>query len=589
MFFDVLMKARAGVSTAQEYLEKEIKRTYEDSENDQARLWVMYTDFVQYLQEKGRRFKDVLYPPNISSLVNNPRKCTLAWKNSDWTRLNEEIFPKCCFLEKFDPEVILFNGHGITENLEHVLSALCEWPERIKKMFLTEEANWEGAYLGRVFQKGWWKPVLIDDMVPTDENVIPISCNGQIDKDKKVELWPHLVSKMLAKHYVNYERQSHQNIGEFMKDLTGMPTKTHKVRRLDPEQLRYSFTKNYVMIAKSNAEFVKKYMPNATKPKHTHCNLVHVFQLEDKSLIFEFKQYGAKVEKNTNFHISTKIQIEVDWKKVRGYSKVDTNTFWVTWEELQQYFSTVWICYYDEAMDYDFRKFMLKDANKFAVNIQVTGAKTRLHIEVDQLDKLFCASGENYSDVRVFVIKRDYYKGSDQTISTLVRATMSSKTRTTMIDGELSQGSYTIVAECTFADYQHDYVLSVYYPRGVDLQLEEENALVRKRAYLDMICGTAIQNGTKDYLTENQNVRRYSFWSEKLNLFVYVFTNNSRDKFCIAEKLKITGEYECNIDVKNNYMKLYLPALSKKAVIFKFKSSQFNKIEVEEHTMQVTS
>jgi len=158
IFFEILMRSNADIGTAQEIIEKQIVRTYDDKLDDETSLWFMYNDFVRYLKEKGLKLKDILFPPNSSSLVNNIRKSILAWRNCTFYRIDTEIYSNCCFLEKFDPS-LLFNFSGILPNLAVVLSAFCEFPDRIKKMFLTTEVNIEGAYLGRVFHKGWWKPV----------------------------------------------------------------------------------------------------------------------------------------------------------------------------------------------------------------------------------------------------------------------------------------------------------------------------------------------------------------------------------------------------------------------------------------------
>merc|ERR1712194_695381 len=116
---------------------------------------------------------------------------------------------------------------------------------------------------------------------------------------------------------------SHQNIGEFMKDLTGMPTKTFKVRRLDQAQLRYCWSRNFIVIAQTNSEFTKKFVPGPARDKGLYCTLQHAFCGEDGKLILEFKEYCNKINKTTDFHIAEKVQIEEDWKKVRGYTKVE--------------------------------------------------------------------------------------------------------------------------------------------------------------------------------------------------------------------------------------------------------------------------
>lgn len=51
------------------------------------------------------------------------------------------------------------------------------------------------------------------------------------------------------------------------------------------------------------------------------------------------------------------------------------------------------------------------------------------------------------------------------------------------------------------------------------------------------------------------------------------------------EKLEITGDYECNVHIDKGYIKLTLPPMSKKAVIFKFRKLQNEQVTILEHTM----
>jgi hypothetical protein len=584
-FFKLLMRSDADPHTAQALVEKEIVRTYEDKTNDESELYKMYEDFREYLKTKGMAFEDMLFPPNISSLVNNPRKATLPWKNSEMTRIGN-LWDNPTYLANYEPEY-LFNFKGILPNLAAVLSAFCEFPDRIKNMFLTKELNVEGTYLGRVFHKGWWKPVMVDDYVPHDSLGEPIALTGTCDVyHSKKEIWPNILAKILAKHYINYQRLTQQTVPEFLKDLSGMPTKTYKTRRLDFSQIRKCWSKNYIVVCKANKEFKAKYV-NGKHNLDVYCHLIHAIDLNKNTSMLQFKNYSHQIANEVTFDVSEKLMIGEDWQKYKKYVKSNANTFWVSWEDFQIYFNEAYVCHYDDEMQYDFQKFVLKESDKFAVNIKVTKSMP-CYIEVDQLDKLFAESSYNYSDVRIYIIKRDFNKDTRGTVSTLYKATMSSKTRTAMIESDLTKGSYTIICECPKDSNSHirDYVLSVYYPKHQNFEMELENPMVKKRAYVDMICGTAIQNGVKDYLTENENVRRYTFWSEKLKLFVYVFTNNSVEKFCILEKLQISGQYTCNIALEEDYMKLYLPAMSKKAVIFKFEKSSEAKVKVLEHSMQ---
>jgi len=167
---------------------------------------------------------------------------------------------------------------------------------------------------------------------------------------------------------------------------------------------------------------------------------------------------------------------------------------------------------------------------------------------------------------------------------------MTQNSRTTMVEAELTKGTYTIICECSNSNkkYKTEFIASVYYPRKYELILKEENQLVKRRAYLDMICGTTIQNGEKEILVKNQDVRRYTFRSEKLQLLVYVYTNNTREKYSVLEQLEVSGEYECNMELENKQIQFYLPPLCKKAVIFLLKRSPdgITEVDIVDHVMK---
>jgi len=221
-------------------------------------------------------------------LVNNHKKCNLDWKSSGWSRI-DEIYDNTTFLTKFDQSELFdhIDCGGVLPNLAVVLSAFCDYPKRIKRLFLSDEYNPEGAYLGRVFHKGWWKPVLVDNYVPHDDDKRPIALPPAKEREttdafglsivaksitkeinynvgnhdnKNIEIWPSVVAKILAKHYINYERLAKQEVAEFMKDLTGMPTNTYKVRKVDQTHMRKYWKNQFVVIAKPTKEFIKTYV-----------------------------------------------------------------------------------------------------------------------------------------------------------------------------------------------------------------------------------------------------------------------------------------------------------------------------------------
>ena len=170
-FYQILQNSNSDIEIAQSAIEKYLNELWEDHFDDQTNLANLINDLISYLNDRHESFTDCLFPPNVSALVNNHRKSTLDWRNSDFER-SSELFEPPSLLEKFDPKD-LFNFKGVLPNLSYVLSAFCENPDRIKFLFVNPVYNKEGVYLMRVFQRGWWKPVLVDDFVPSNDERIP--------------------------------------------------------------------------------------------------------------------------------------------------------------------------------------------------------------------------------------------------------------------------------------------------------------------------------------------------------------------------------------------------------------------------------
>jgi len=403
-FFRTLVRDHIDMELAQKAIEVQALKSWGNNTDDQSSLCFMIEDFGKYLNKIEQKFRDYLFPPNASILVNNRLKCNLPWKKSGFNRITTQIVKNTCYLEKFDPKE-LFNFKGILPNLEVVLSAFCDFPERIIKLFVNTQKSVDGAYIARIFTKGWWRPILIDDHVACDRNdELPIAMDvGDIEDDGKLEIWPHLIAKMLTKHYINYERLSKQGICELMKDLSGMPTKTYTTFKLEPVHVRNYWKRGYMFITKGSREFMNEFA-EGSMAKDINCSLEHCIQLNGKYYV-QLKNFSHKISTKVPFSLDDKLTIKEDYKKTRKSTKNYENCFWLTWKDFIKYFKKAHVSHYDKDMDNQYEDYMLKDDDKFALNIEVS-KNTPVYIEIDQLDKLFCATGYKYSDVRVYVIQR---------------------------------------------------------------------------------------------------------------------------------------------------------------------------------------
>jgi hypothetical protein len=95
------------------------------------------------------------------------------------------------------------------------LSALAEFPEKIRNLFLTQEVNFAGIYEMEFFIAGEFTSVVVDDYIPV-KNGKPIFCRTQEN-----ELWAILLEKAFAKLHGNYGATEGGKSGMALHILTG--------------------------------------------------------------------------------------------------------------------------------------------------------------------------------------------------------------------------------------------------------------------------------------------------------------------------------------------------------------------------------
>ena len=136
--------------------------------------------------------------PEVASLVKD-------WKKIEWIRaseiasLNDSDGKLSVFAGAIEPADIKQGALGDCYFLS-VLSVLTEKPERVRRLFETDQVNPEGIFGLNVTKNGVKSMVVIDDFIPC-KNGEPIfsKANGN-------ELWVILLEKAWAKLHGSYER-----------------------------------------------------------------------------------------------------------------------------------------------------------------------------------------------------------------------------------------------------------------------------------------------------------------------------------------------------------------------------------------------
>ena len=146
-----------------------------------------------------------------------------------WKRPSEFLDPEQIriFQDRIEPSDIKQGCLGDCYFLSS-LSVLAEKPDRIRRLFVTEEVNEYGIYAVRICKNGEWRQVVVDDFFPC-AGITPAFSNAH-----GPELWVLLLEKAWAKVHGSYERIEAGFAENVLRDLTGAPS---EVLTHDDEQL----------------------------------------------------------------------------------------------------------------------------------------------------------------------------------------------------------------------------------------------------------------------------------------------------------------------------------------------------------------
>jgi len=168
-------------------------------------------------------FVDLEFFPNDSALFDNgrPRGTPIVWKR-----------PKDIFngdIHVFDEGINPCDVHqGALGDcwLLSALSSMADFPEEIKKLFITPHYDEMGIYEVRLFKDGRETRVVIDDYFPCAVNGVPAYSRNTSGN----ELWVMIVEKAMAKLHGNYQRIEDSFPFRALIDLTGAPGTSIRMR-----------------------------------------------------------------------------------------------------------------------------------------------------------------------------------------------------------------------------------------------------------------------------------------------------------------------------------------------------------------------
>jgi hypothetical protein len=134
----------------------------------------------------------------------------------EWKRA-VDVFKNPVIFNDINPDDIIQGALGDCYFL-CAMSALAEFPDRVRALFKTQSVNPAGIYEIEFCIGGRQTSVIIDDWIPVKKDGQPAFCNT-----KENELWTIFLEKAFAKLHANYDVMAGGKSGMALHMLTGFP------------------------------------------------------------------------------------------------------------------------------------------------------------------------------------------------------------------------------------------------------------------------------------------------------------------------------------------------------------------------------
>ena len=242
------------------------------------------------------------------------------------------------------------------------LSSLAEYPERIAKIFLTDEKNAAGCYAVDVYVNGEKRTVVVDDYFPYDANTERWAFSRPSKDDGVNEIWVLVLEKVWAKIYGSYQRIEAGTAGEAMYPLTGSPHQFFihaNLNNIDGlwEKILDADQKTYPMCTAVASQADESISNKAVKSvglvdAHAYSLIAAKLVTLDKGKterLIQIRNPWGKKEWTGKWSDKSPLWTESVKQQV-GFVDQDDGCFWISFSDYSKFFYITTICYYNEGM-----------------------------------------------------------------------------------------------------------------------------------------------------------------------------------------------------------------------------------------------
>jgi len=339
------------------------------------------TDLINQLKATNSNFIDPEFRHHFESICLESyhefyHKFVLAY----WRRPHEIFgcdYNQIKLFDNIDPNDILQGILGVCYLLSAV-SALAEFPERLKKIFVNEESNPQGVYGLKFYVKGIPTEVIIDDYFPVDYSN---QKQPLFSRPRGNELWVLLVEKAWAKIFKNYVACEGGYMDDAFEYLLGCPSIRYRTwEQTEDEIWQYlseADKKNYVICAATHDK-----VPEGLVQNHAYA-LLSVHEVSGYRIIKLRNPFG-ELEWKGDFSDDSPLWTD-EIKAIVGYTRSNDGVFCMTVQDFRKYFDLYSIARYEEGWKYGYREVESDPRHAEYFKFKIT-KPTKIYFRIHQTD-----------------------------------------------------------------------------------------------------------------------------------------------------------------------------------------------------------
>lgn len=552
----------------------------------------------------NEKFSDSIFMPDNSSIFSGltpfgkgkNKEIYILKRLTDLAEFNELNILELPKNYDEDPDVIsedVVQGQLGDCYMLSAMSALAEFPKRIKHLFLETKVNPKGFFRIKVFLHGIPQIIVIDDYFPFIKDMALSDMeanNGKVKissiafcgiNTKTMNIWAMLLEKVWAKVNGTYESIISGNCSEVFEFFSPSPfiTNYHLGTKDNLfELIKDADEKDYVICC----DITDNGTQNLAALQNAGLLTNHAYSLIDAAEVIDRDGKPARLFKIRNPWGSH--EWTGDWsdqspkwtpelKRQLNFSEDDDGTFWICYEDYLRFYTTTHISFIRDSFYFSYSKF----------KCDLTSAATIIEINIPRETKGFFII--NQKNVRIYrnLKNRENYENAylafhvvkkENNGELLIIGSCSGKKSRYYVESEkISKGKYLLIVyypkakdridspkrficdeeiehqmqEC---DEQNlNFVASTYCDIDkLDFNLADYSENEKLNLIYEMMRKLGITSSEKYYFKdegESKAYRSISFETRK-GALGYIYYNNYTEA-CIKERFKFTSFYGCTL------------------------------------------